>query len=147
MNNFKAKKAKNKYKSTDAWLNAVYRNNKAVIDKELSGTKVGPKGTFKKIVREYMETGLSPTKAVSALARSTTFTPKTERMRNNLWSGLKGDKAAYKEFRELTKEKGKYTKFDRDQLVYDKSQKLYIYGGVITISFKNSPFGIEVAHV
>lgn len=147
MNNFKAKKAKNKYKSTDAWLNAVYRNNKAVIDRELSGTKQGPKGTFKKIVQEYMQEGLTPTKAVSALARSTTFTPKTERMKTNFWSGIKGDKAAYKEFRELTKEKGKYTKFDRDQLVYDKSQKLYIYGGAITISFKNSPFGIEVAHV
>lgn len=147
MKTFKAKKAKNKYKNTDAWLNAVYRNNKTIIDKELSGTKLGPKGTFKKIVHEYMEEGLTPTRAVSALARSTTFTPKTERMRNNVWSGLKGDKAAYKEFRELTKEKGKYTTFDRDKMIWDKSQSLYIYNGVITISFKNSPYGIAVAHV
>lgn len=147
MKTFKAKKAKNKYKNTDAWLNAIYRNNKDVIDKELGGTKLGAKRTFKKIVQEYMAEGLTPTKAVNALARSTTFTPKAERMLNNVWSGLKGDKAAYKEFRELTKEKGKYTKFDRDKMVWDKSQSLYVYAGVITISFKNSPYGIEVAHV
>ena len=36
MRTFKAKKNKGAYKSTDHWIEAVYRNNKTVIDKELS---------------------------------------------------------------------------------------------------------------
>lgn len=147
MKTFKAKKTKSKYKSTNSWLDAIYRNNKDIIDKELGGTKAGAKKTFKAIINEYVEKGYSYTKALSTLARSTTFTPREERIQTNLWSGLKGDKAAYKEFRELTKEKGKYTKFDRNLLKWDKSQKMYIYNNAVFINFKNSPYGIEVLPV
>lgn len=147
MKTFKAKHNKSFYKDTDAWINAVYRNNKAVIDKELSGGEKGPKSTFKQIINEYIAEGKSPTKAMSTLARSTIFTPEAERIKNNFWSGLKGDADAYKEFRELSKEKGRYTKFDQSKLKWNKADKAYTYNGVIIISFKNSPLGISVRHI
>lgn len=143
MRTFKAKKNKGAYKSTDHWIEAVYRNNKTVIDKELSfaGT---PKKVFKQMVKENIAEGMSPTKAVSTIARSTLFTSETERLRNNMLSGLRGDKDAFKAFRELTKERGKYAKFDPKKLHWDATDKVYIYGGNIVISFQNSPYGVTV---
>lgn len=143
MKTFKAKKNKGAYKSTDHWIEAVYRNNKAVIDKELSFAG-NPKKVFKQMVKENIAEGLSPTKAVSTIARSTLFTPETERLRNNMLSGLRSDKGAFRAFRELTKEKGKYAKFDPNKLHWDSTDKVYIYGGNIVISFQNSPYGVLV---
>lgn len=144
MKTFKAKFKKGKYKNTDKWIDAVYRNNKAVIDAELGGRKKSAKTIFKQMVKEHMDEGLSPTKAVSTIARSTLFTSKAERLQSNMWSGLTADKAAYQQFRELTKEKGKYTKFDKDKLVWDSTDKVYIYNGNVLISYDNSPYGIKV---
>ena len=146
MKTFKAKKNKGAYKSTDRWIDAVYRNNKSIIDKELAfaGT---PKKVFKQMVKENMAEGMSATKAVSTIARSTLFTPETERLRNNMLSGLRGDRGAFKAFRELTKERGRYTKFDSAKLHWDSTDKVYIYGGNIIISFQNSPYGVQVRHI
>ena len=143
MKTFKAKKNKSAYKSTEHWIDAVYRNNKALIDKELSfaGT---PKKVFKQMVKENIAEGMSPTKAVSTIAKSTLFTSEVERLRNNMLSGLRADRGAFKSFRELTKEKGKYTKFDPKKLHWDSTDKVYIYGGNIIISFQNSPYGVIV---
>lgn len=142
MTTFKAKKAKSRYKNTDSWIDAVYRNNKEVIDNELS--KFGsPKRVFKQIVREHMDEGLSPTAAMKTIARSTLFTSEKERIRNNMMTALKEDRAAYKAFRELTKEKGKYTKFDPSKLVWNKDDHVYQYDDVV-ISFENSPYEVKV---
>lgn len=146
MKTFKAKKNKSAYKNTDRWIEAVYRNNKTVIDNELSFAG-NPKKVFKQMVKEYIDEGLSPTKAVSTIARSTLFTPETERLRNNMLSGLRGDKGAFKAFRELTKEHGKYAKFDPNKLHWDSTDKVYVYGGNVIISFQNSPYGVIVRHV
>lgn len=145
MKTFKAKHNKGFYKSTDKWLDAIYRNNKNIIDKELAFAGK-PKRVFKQMVKEYMDEGLSPTKAVNTIARSTLFTSESERLRNNAYEALKGEKEAYKAFRELTKEKGKYTKFDQEKLHWNKDDKVYTYNNVI-ISFQNSPFGIRVWRV
>lgn len=149
MKDFKAKHNKSYYKNTDAWLNAVYRNNKTVIDKELGSlsAKKTPKAIFKQMVNEYIETGVSPTNAVKTIARSTLFTSVNERLKNNFYEGLKSERAAYKQFRELTKERGKYSKYDPKKLVWDKTDKVYIYDGSVIISFENSPFGIKVRSV
>lgn len=146
MKTFKAKHKKSFYKDTDKWIDAIYRNNKATIDAELAfaGT---PKKVFKQMVKENIAEGMSPTKAVSTIARSTLFTPEVERLRNNMRSGLKADKGAYKKFRELTKERGKYTKFDPNKLHWDSTDKVYIYSGQIIISFQNSPYGVDVWHI
>lgn len=145
MKTFKAKHNKSFYKNTDAWLNAVYRNNKTTIDKELSWAG-SPKRVFKQMVGEYINEGLTPTKAVSTIAKSTLFTTTSERLRTNAYQALKTDKAAYKAFRELTKEKGKYTAFDESKFTWNKSEGVYTYGKVV-ISFQNSPYGVEVKKV
>ena len=147
MKTFKAKHNKGYYKSTDSWIDAVYRNNKDIINANLNLAGKSPKATFKQIIKEYINEGVKPTTAMKTLARSTVFTSKQERIKANLWTGLKGDKAAYKEFRELTKEKGKYTSFDPSKLVWSKTDNVYIYNAMLKISFQNSPYGIEVTTV
>lgn len=143
MMTLKAKKAKSKYKNTDAWIEAVYRNNKTTIDQELSFAGK-PKQVFKQMVKEYMSEGLSAKKAVNTIARSTLFTPEVERLHNNMLSGLKSDKDAYKVFRDLTREKGRYSKFDESKLQWNKDEKAYIYDNKVLISFDNSPYGVKV---
>lgn len=146
MKTFKAKKNKGAYKNTDRWIDAVYRNNKAVIDKELSFAG-NPKRVFKQMVKENIAEGLTPTKAVSTIARSTLFTNEKERLRENMLSGLRSDKGAFRAFRELTKERGRYAKFDPAKLHWDATDKVYLYGGNVIISFQNSPYGVIVRHV
>lgn len=143
MKTLKAKKNKGAYKSTDSWIDAIYRNNKLIIDKELSFAG-NPKKVFKQMVKENIAEGMSPTKAVSTIARSTLFTSEAERLRNNMLSGLRSDRDAFKAFRELTKERGKYAKFDPNKLHWDSKDKVYIYGGNVIISFQNSPYGVLV---
>ena len=144
MKTFKAKHKKGFYKSTDAWINAVYRNNKEVISKELGSDGKSAKVIFKQMIKEYMSEGLSPTKAVSTIARSTIFTSTKERLIDNFYKGLKSDLEAYKTFKELIKEKGKYTKFDTEKLSWNPQDKTYIYGDSVIISFQNSPYGVNV---
>lgn len=151
MKNFKAKHNKKYYKDVDAWLNAVYRNNKETIMSGLADESGVPrkntKATFKAMVKEFMKEGLSPTKAVKTIARSTLFTSDAERIRLNAYGSLTKDKSVYKAFREYTKEKGRYTKFDEGKMVWDKSQGIYIYNNRVTIDFKNSPYGIIVRRI
>ena len=146
MKTFKAKHNKGFYKTTESWIDAVYRNNKEVINKELSWAG-SPKKIFKQMVNEYITEGASPTKAMSTLAKSTIFTPASERFKNNALSALKSDKSAYKQFRELTKLHGRYTAFDETKLKWDKSEGVYTYDDSIVISFNNSPYGVEVKRV
>lgn len=147
MKTFKAKHKKGFYKSTDAWINAVYRNNKEVISKELGSDGKSSKVIFKQMIKEYMSEGLSPTKAVSTIARSTIFTSTKERLLDNFYKGLKSDQEAYKTFKELIKEKGKYTKFDTEKLFWNPQDKVYIYDNSVIISFQNSPYGVKVRDV
>lgn len=147
MKTFKAKHKKGFYKSKDAWLDAVYRSNKETIDKELGFDGKSGKKIFKQMVNEYISEGMSPTKAVKTIARSTIFTTTKERLINNFYEGLKGDKEAYKAFRELTKEKGRYTKFDTEKLVWNAEDRTYIYNSMVIISFQNSPYGVSVRGV
>lgn len=147
MKTFKAKHKKGFYKSTDAWINAVYRNNKEVISKELGSDGKSGKVIFKQMIKEYMSEGLSPTKAVSTIARSTIFTSTKERLLDNFYKGLKSDQEAYKTFKELIKEKGKYTKFDTEKLFWNPQDKVYIYDNSVIISFQNSPYGVKVRDV
>ena len=146
----KAERNKSYYKSTDAWLDAVYENNKEIIDKAMAKVEsvMNGRGTtreaFKEHVNQYIRDGYSPTKAVKTLRKSVIFTSEAERLRNNMYSALKQDKDAYQEFRNLTKEKGKYTEIDFDKFKWDKDQHMYIYKGQVGISFVNSPQGIIV---
>ena len=55
----KSSRKRSSYKSTDHWLDAVYRKNRSEIDKALEGVK-NKRASFKQLVKGYMEEGLSP---------------------------------------------------------------------------------------
>lgn len=138
----KAKQNKGKYKNTEAWLDAIYRNNKETIDKALVTTgKTSSKTVFKQLIREYVSEGMSPTKAVRTLSKTTIFTPEVERLKSNAFKGLRGDKTAMKQFRKAI---GWREKIDDSKLVYDASQHIYVYDNRVTVSFTNSPYGVNV---
>lgn len=137
-----AKKIKSKYKNTNAWLDAVYRNNKDIIDNSLIVTgKTSAKKVFKQLVNEYISEGMSPTKAVKTLSKTTIFTPEVERLKSNAFKGLKGDKAAMKQFRKAI---GWHEKIDEAKMTYDASQHIYVYDNKVTVSFTNSPYGVNI---
>lgn len=139
----KAKHPRSFYKSTDAWLDAVWRNNEERIRAAYEGI-AKPKASFKSSMKTYIEQGLSPHEAMSTLVKSTIFTPARERFIDNARKGLRGDKAAYKAFRDMTREKGRFTKFDPSLMRWDKKEKVYVYNNQVIISFKNSPERVEV---
>lgn len=142
---FKALKKKRKYKNTDAWINAVYRNNKSVIDDKLQineNIKISTQTLFRNMVKEYINMGLSPTKALDTLSRTTIFTPRWERLQNNAIRGLRNDPDAFYRFRKLT---GWKKQVDPSLFIWDKEQHLYIYGDTgIAVSFRNSPYRVIV---
>ena len=143
----KALKNKGKYKNTNTWLDAVYRNNKELIDSKLETTgNTSKKQVFKKLVNEYMSEGYSPTQAVKKLEKSTVFTDVKDRLKQNAYTAIKNDKEAYKEFRELTKNKGRYSKVELDKFQYDKDTGNYVYGNIV-ISFSNSPYTINFSTI
>ena len=143
----KALKNKSKYKNTSTWLDAVYRNNKELIDSKVETTgNTSKRQVFKKLVNEYIEEGYSPTQAVKKLEKSTIFTDVKDRLKQNAYTAIKNDKEAYKEFRELTKNKGRYSKVELDKFQYDKDTGNYIYEN-IAISFSNSPYTINFSTI
>lgn len=146
MKNFaKANKPIGKYKDVNSWLNSVYKNNKELIDKKLSDQTGSPKTIFKQLVKEQITSDKkTPTQALKTIARSRIFTEEKEMFREHFWSGLKEHETSYKRFRELTKENGRYTKFNPEKLVWNKKDKVYTYDDRLIISFQNSPEGVLV---
>lgn len=145
--NLRAVKSKSKYKSTNTWLDAVYRNNKERIDESIeqpTNKNISKKQVFKQLVKEYEDEGYTAKQALKKLSGSTRFTSTVERLQYNAYEGLIDDQEAYREFRELTKVKGKYQKISLDKFVYDKSSHSYIYDDRVRISYQNSPEEIVV---
>lgn len=140
----KAKKPRTQYKNTNTWLNAVYKENKQYIDSKIETTGNTSKlKVFKALVNEYISEGNTPNRALRKLEASTVFTETKDRLTQNMYKALKADKFAYKEFRELTKIKGKYQKIDFEKFQYNSEDHTYRYGNVI-ISFENSPYQVVV---
>ena len=157
-----AEKKKKYYKSTDEWLDAVYENNKQIINKNVLTEKIEDelqnridditdeevselkKAAFKNLVKERKDEGMGWVKALKSLSKSTIFTSEKERLINNAYKALKKDREAYKAFRELSKEKGRYTKIDFSKFRYDRETHTYIYNDLIRISFSSSPKEITV---
>lgn len=125
-------KARKYYKSDTTYIQAIYRNNKALIDAKNEGIPLSSYQVFKQDVKDYMEVNdISASKAVGKVLRSRKYLSVAELSKQNLISGLKS-KGLYKQFRELTKEKGRYTKFDVEKLQYKgdgvyQYDKVYIY--------------------
>lgn len=147
---FKVLKYKKAYKNLDKYLDSIYRANKDLIndniitDEELKLAsnkdilkRQSKKKLFKEAVKEYMDEGYRVDEALKKLSNSRVFTEYVETAQENTLDALREYKDAWRRFRELTKEKGRYTKIDPNRLVYIGNNE-YSYGDVI-ISFRNSP--------
>ena len=150
---FKAKKPLNKYKDPNAWLDAVYRNNKKKIDEAYADipSRLSEKTLFKNNVREYVNRGTASSlpEALSRLERTTIFMTKAQIMYRNAIEGMKRKfPQQYKLFRELTKDwNGRYTTIDPNKLSWDKFSKVYIYDAPrrkIALNYRNSPERLDV---
>ena len=140
--NLKALKSQGKYKNKSTYLDAVYRANKKLIDEHIeqpTNPNISKKTVFKQLVKEQEAEGMTTRQAVKTLSRSTVFTSTKERLQYNAYEAVRGDLDAYKEFRELTKVKGKYQKIEMDKFVWDQDEHAYIYDERVKISFSNSP--------
>lgn len=129
----RAKKNKSFYKSDSAYIDAVYRNNKAYIDshmpKELLDRGVSPKAFFKAEVFRVkqqlnQQTGkkFTTNRAIKRVANSKMLNPEmtnSDIKANNFESLLKKDKERFKEFREKTRSRGRYTKFDYTKVAFN----------------------------
>ena len=138
----RAKKAKYKYKNTNAWLNAVYRNNKTLIDEKLpAGPGQSSKATFKQWVNAYRAEGKSPNKALRTLSKSEIFTDRATRLKENFLRSLKQDKESWKTFRRAV---GWHKKITIDKFSYDYAEKAYKYEDDGVIVYRDpSPKGSE----
>ena len=150
---FKAKKAFNKYKDSNAWLDAVYRNNKTKIDAAYADipSRLSKKTLFKNNVREYVKRGAARSipEALARLERTTIFMTKAQIMYRNAIEGMRNKfPKQYKLFRELTKDwNRRYTTTDPNKLSWDKYSKVYIYDAPrrkIALNYRNSPERLDV---
>ncbi len=129
----RAKKNKSFYKNDSAYIDAVYRNNKAYIDshmpQELLDKGVSPKAFFRAEVNRVkqqlnQQTGKKFTinRAIKRVANSKMLNPEmtnSDIKANNFESLLKKDSQRYREFRNRTRQKGKFTKFDYTKVSFD----------------------------
>jgi hypothetical protein len=155
---FNILKRKSKYKDLNRYLDAVYRANKELIDEKILNeeelelasnrdilAKQNKKTLFKTYIKEYMDEGYTVDQALKKASYSRVFTEYVELAQENTLEGLKEYKEAYKQFRELTKVNGRYTKIDINKFSYIGNNE-YSYGDII-VSFKNSPKRVVVRKV
>lgn len=135
---FEGTKKRKDFKTENGYLNYIYRQNKEKID-EVFGKNARSK--FKNNIRDNkVKYGTNIRGALKVVASSNSFTPVNERLYDNLYKGLKSDNELFKTFRNLTKDaKGRYTKYDTNLLKWDRFERMYVYNGIIGVSFENSP--------
>ena len=131
------------YKSEEAWLNAIYRANKALIDAayEGKGTR-GPRAVFKSQVREYKAKGYGTKEAIKIVSNTRAFRPAgVPWYIENAVQGMKS-MGVWQQFLNLNRDaQGHFLPFDIYKLKYI-GDKVYLYDNRIVIEFRNSPVGI-----
>lgn len=148
----KASRNRSQYKTTDRFLDAVYRKNKEYIDSHIDPellTKHSPKTIFKFLVKDQMQyqnqkTGKKYT-AIQAIRRvanskemNPTFTT-SDIFHANFENLLRKDKTVFKEFRNLTRENGRFTAYDYRKLEFEG---YYNVGGTNSAVYKYDDFYI-----
>ena len=131
------------FKTERGYLRKIYKLNQSKIVQVY-----GHQGSFDKFYNAVQArkvlTGKNVRGALRALGNSTAFTPEGERLKDNVYSAIKNFDAL-KDFQSMTRDKlGHFTAYDRSKLSYDKNTKVYTYGGLVQISFDNSPQGITL---
>lgn len=158
----KASKNKSRYKTTDSFLNAVYRKNKEYIDSHIDPallTKHSPKSVFKFLIKDQMQytnqkTGRKYTvyQAMKRVTNSKEMNPSfttSDIYHSNFEQLLRKDKTVFKKFRESTREKGRYTAYDYSKLnfegyysVNNSNSAVYRYDDLIIIEAKSPQPGM-----
>lgn len=138
----KAKKAKYKYKNEKAWLDAVYRNNRELIESALSGVReTNKKKIFVQLIQERRDVkGETLYQAVRRIGKTDVFSSKKERAQENILNAIKREKDIFKTFRKVT---GWNEKIDVTKFRWDYDDKVYKYGDVV-IDISNSPYEINI---
>lgn len=152
----RAKKNLSRYKSVDAAIDAVYRNNRDLISQGLLDVKqqaqkheysiyadlpVDSKSTrsiFKRWIKDLMaEDDMTLGKAIKTFSKSEIVRTKAERLEQNFLKGLRNDKEAFKQFREAI---GYSTKIDPNKFKYDYVDKAYRYEGTyVFVKYSKDP--------
>ena len=136
---FRAKKNQSKYKDVDHYIDAVYNNNKDIINNtDAFKNKKSKKSIFRKLVKEKMSQGMSVKKAIDTLQKSRIFTSEALHYAQNALKTIKKDKEVYHEFRKM---KGWKNPTDLSKFNYhgtDGVYEVYTYED-ITIKIKKSP--------
>lgn len=138
----RANKAKYKYKNEKAWLDAVYRKNKVLIDSALSEVReTNKKKIFIQLIKERKETrGETLYQAVRRIGKTDVFSSKKERAQENILNAIKREKDIFKTFR---KSVGWKKKIDTTKFRWDYDDGVYKYENVV-IDVSNSPHEINI---
>ena len=131
------------YKSEVAWLNAIYRANKALIDAAYKDTGTSsPRAVFKSQVREYKAQGYSTKESIKIVSNTRAFRPAgVPWYIENAVQGMKS-MGAWQQFLNLNRDaQGHYLPFDIYKMKYI-GDKVYLYDNRIVVEFRNSPVGI-----
>ena len=139
----KSKHRESFYKSEEAWLNAIYRANKAIIDAAYEGKGTsGPRAIFKSQVREYKAQGYSTKESIKIVSNTRAFRPAgVPWYIENAVQGMK-TMGVWQQFLQLNRDaRGRFLPFDIYKMKYI-GDKVYLYDNRIVIEFRNSPVGI-----
>lgn len=126
----RAPKAKKFYKNENAWLNAVYRKNKELIDFSYPSTNgESSKIIFKKQVKQYKSKGYKAYKAVQMTTKTSAFMSKNspesyKLFTQNFYKGLISDRRGKAAFLKMTGEKENKIKLGNFEFVGGNT---YIY--------------------
>lgn len=128
---------KRKGESERDYARSIYRQNKEFFQREFTGRAEGAPRTFKAFYEEYKARktlfGNADSEAVLNSIRSK-YMSGAEVWRANAIKALKST-GHWKEFRELTKERGRYTSFDISKLSYNEGAEYFIYDGKVAFGF------------
>ena len=140
---FKFKKGRRKDFKTEAeFLKDVYYRNISAIP---SGTTAD---MFVTQVRSYkISYDTNVTGALNKLANAETYTPYTERAGDNIMSVLEKH-GQLKKFKTLIRDsQGRFVKYDRSKLRWDRDSQVYIYDNKISIDVRNSPEQVIIKRI
>lgn len=137
---FKITAPRKSFKSEEDYLANIYNTNPSISAAGVT------KDQFILQSKSYKAVyGTSINSAVKKYSESTVFTPYAERATNNIVSALK-DFGQLKPLTTMIRdERGHFTKFDRNQLKWDRAAGGYVYMSKVFIDVTNSPESITLS--
>lgn len=152
----RALKNRGKYVSDKAYIDAVYRANKEVIDLSLDTAFTSGRRAFGANVRAIKydknlqsklgkrASQITTKEAVDYLSRTRIFTSLEEQASENALKGLKGHKEELKQIRRMT---GWHDKLKSENIGFDENNEMLYYQGSkgrVYFEFSNSPKELKI---